>query len=118
MNKPPLFLLALRWMARIIGTLVVLLAGALAVGEGVPNPFHQPTSVNLLSLALVTMLAGQVVAWWREGIGGALVLAGFAGFAIINHGIKLNAVFAFLPLTGLLYLFCFFVQCRGKRLRP
>jgi len=76
------------------------------MGEGMPNPLHQPAVVNVSFLALMIMSAGQVVAWWREGPGGLLVLAGMAGFAIANHGIRMNVVFAPMILTGMAYLFC------------
>ena len=104
-TRPP-FVAMLRWTARGIGTLIILLIAVLAVGEGVPNPLHQPTVVNLSFVALLVMLAGQVTAWWREGTGGALVLGGMAAFAVANHGVKLNAVFAPMLVTGVFYLLC------------
>lgn len=106
MNMAPRFLTFLRWTARIIGGLVVLLVAAIAIGEGVPNPFQQTADVNACSLALVAMLMGQMIAWKWEGIGGVLILAGFAGFAIANRGIELNAVFAPMLFTGLAFAFC------------
>jgi uncharacterized membrane protein YcaP (DUF421 family) len=104
-TRPP-FVAMLRWTARGIGTLIILLIAVLAVGEGVPNPLHQPTVVNFSFVALLVMLAGQVTAWWREGTGGALVLGGMAAFAVANHGVKLNAVFAPMLVTGVFYLLC------------
>jgi len=106
MPTRPSFVAILRWTARVIGALIVLLIAALAVGEGVPNPLHQPTVVNFSFVALLVMLAGQVTAWWREGTAGALVLGGMAAFAVANHGVKINAVFVPMLLTGVLYLFC------------
>jgi hypothetical protein len=106
MPTRPSFVAILRWTARVIGALIVLLIAALAVGEGVPNPLHQPTVVNFSFVALLVMLAGQVTAWWREGMGGALVLGGMAAFAVANHGVKINVIFAPMLLTGVLYLFC------------
>lgn len=104
-TRPP-FVAILRWTARVIGALIVLLIAALAVGEGVPNPLHQPTVVNFSFVALLVMLTGQVTAWWRERTGGALVLGGMAAFAVANHGVKINVIFAPMLLTGVLYLFC------------
>ena len=104
-TRPP-FVAMLRWTARGIGTLIILLIAVLAVGEGVPNPLHPPTVVNFSFVALLVMLAGQVTAWWREGTGGALVLGGMAAFAVANHGVKLNAVFAPMLVTGVFYLLC------------
>jgi hypothetical protein len=52
------------------------------------------------------MIVGQVVAWKWVGIGGFLILGGFALFSIVNHGVSLNIVFGPWLVTGLLYLVC------------
>ena len=88
------------------GGLVLLLILAIAIGEGVPNPMRQPAVANTSLAALIVMLIGQLLAWKHEGIGGALILLGFAAFAIANNGIELNAIFAPMLLTGLLYSVC------------
>ena len=106
MKTSQLLFAILRWTARVIGGLVVLLIVGFAIGEGMPNPIHQPAVVNISFLALTIMSAGQVIAWWKEGLGGLLVLAGLAGFAMANHGIRMNAVFAPMILTGAIYVFC------------
>ena len=106
MNVPIQLLAIMRWTARVIGCLVVLLVLAIAIGEGVPNPMRQPAVVNASLAALIVMLIGQLLAWKHEGIGGALILLGFASFSIVNHGIELNAAFAPMLLTGLLYSVC------------
>jgi len=106
---------ALRWAARIIGAFVVLLIVAFAIGEGVPNPLQQSIAVNLSFLALLVMLAGIVVAWKREEIGGALIIAGFGCFAAINRGVLMNAVFLPMLLTGLLFLLCSYAEKMVKR---
>jgi hypothetical protein len=62
--------------------------------------------VNLGFLALLLMLAGQVVAWRWEGAGGLMILGGLAGFALVNHGFRFNVVFGAMLVTGLLYAFC------------
>jgi hypothetical protein len=84
-----------RWAARMIGIALLGLVAALAIGEG-----------GVPGAALWTMLIGQVVAWKREGIGGFLILGGFALFAIVNHPFRLNIVFGSWLVTGLLYSVC------------
>lgn len=103
-----------RWTARTLGTLVLGLLVVLAIGEGVPNPCTQPLSVNLLSLGLLTMVAGLLVAWRWEGIGGSLILGGLAFFVSVNHGIRPNAVFGTFFLVGVLYLLCWWKTPRAK----
>jgi hypothetical protein len=90
-----LMVATLRWAARIIGTALLVLIAALAIGEG-----------GVPGVALWLMLIGQVVAWKWEGIGGLLILGGFALFAIMNHPFRFNIVFGSWPVSGLLYLIC------------
>ena len=99
-------LTALRWLARVVGTLLLLVIAQIAVGEGVPNPFHGSLAENLLTLAFVAMIVGQIVAWKWEGIGGGLIVGSYVLFVVVNHGIPFNIVFGPWLLTGLLYLFC------------
>ena len=67
----------LRWTARILGVALLLLVAAFAIGEGVPNPLAMSVRESLLTLGLLTMLVGQVLAWKSEGIGGLLIVGGF-----------------------------------------
>ena len=96
----------LRWTARVIGILILLTIVALAIGEGGPNPFRISLRENLLGLGLLPMIGGIVVGWKWEGIGGLLILGGFAFFAIVNHRLSLNVVTVPWLLAGLLYLGC------------
>ncbi len=99
-------LLVLRWTARILGFLVLLLIAAFAVGEGVPNPLAQPPTVNLLFAAFLTMVVGLLVAWKWESTGGILILGGLGLFAVVNHGFRFNLVFGPILAVGLLHLLC------------
>lgn len=82
-----------RWTARILGTLLLLQIAVFAMGEGVPNPLNLSRRELLLFAALATMIVGQIAAFRWEGIGGLLILGGFAFFSIVNHRISLNIVF-------------------------
>jgi hypothetical protein len=99
-------LTVLRWTARILGTAILILIATFAIGEGVPNPLATTIREDLLSVALLTMLVGLVAAWRWEGIGGLLILGGLAFFAVVNHGVPLNLVFAPMLVVGLIYLGC------------
>ncbi len=103
--KRPILTVA-RWIACVVGTAILALIVAFAVGEGLPNPFNQPLDVTLLSVAMLAMVVGFAVAWKWEGVGGILVLSGLAFFAIVNHGVNLNVVFGPMLVVGLLYLAC------------
>jgi hypothetical protein len=110
--KASLAIGVLRWTARILGTIVLVLVVLIAIGEGVPNPLRLSLREQLLGLSLALMLLGLGVAWKWEGVGGALILGGFACFAAVNHGIKMNAVFAPLLTSGVLYLLCWWLTRR------
>ncbi len=101
-----LMVTVVRWTARTIGIALLGLIVAFAIGEGVPNPLRGSVPENLLTIGLLTMIAGQILAWKWEGIGSLLILGGLALFAIVNHGVPLNIVFGPWLFTGLLYLVC------------
>jgi hypothetical protein len=104
---------ALRWSPRIIGVLLLLVIAQIAIGEGVPNPLHGSLPENLLTLAFAAMIVGQIAAWKWEGVGGLLILGSYILFAVVNHGIPMNIVFAPWLLTGLLYVACWWWKAAG-----
>ena len=106
-----------RWSARVVGTLLLLLIAAFAIGEGVqPNRFfHGSLPENLLAVAMLTMIVGQIAAWKWDGWGGLLILTAFALFAVVNHGVPLNIVFGPWLLTGLLHLACRWLKNKAGR---
>ena len=75
-----LILKILRWAARILGTLLVLLILMFLIGEGAPRPSMLTARDKLMFLALGVMLTGLVLAWKWAGIGGLLALAGYLLF--------------------------------------
>jgi hypothetical protein len=74
-------LLVLRWSARISGLLLVVLVVAMTIGHGgPPNVFQAPLPVQIEFCGLFLSLAGFLVGWRREGLGGLLAATGFAIF--------------------------------------
>ncbi|MGA2771822.1 MAG: hypothetical protein ABSG26_13505 [Bryobacteraceae bacterium] len=93
-----------RWTARIAGTLMALFFLAFFVGEGFPNIFRLPWRESLSVLALSAVVAGLLLAWKWEGLGGAVVLAAVGLMPLIGtRGIGLLLVPA---AIGLLHLVC------------
>ncbi|MDP4199325.1 MAG: hypothetical protein Q8922_10675 [Bacteroidota bacterium] len=70
----------IRWTARIAGLLIVLVVLTLAIGEGLPNPTAMTFPEAIMSVFLLFMLAGILIAWKRELLGGAMLLAGYLGY--------------------------------------
>ena len=94
-----------RWTARIAGTLMALFFLAFFVGEGFPNIFRLSWRESLSVLALSAVVAGLLLAWKWEGLGGAVALAGMVLFMLLTgtRGIGLLLVPA---AIGLLHIVC------------
>jgi hypothetical protein len=112
---------AIRWTARILGTLILapiiaiaLIAAISTGGEHFPNPLAWPIHNHLFFGAILIMIVGLIVALKWDNIGGLLILAGFAFFAIVIGGIPLNLIFVPIPFVGLLYLICGWWKTKKK----
>ena len=106
MNTPRRLAAVCRWTARIIGTLLVLIIVLFAIGEGMPNPFTQPISVQIGFLALALVMIGILGGWRWELAGGTLSLFGWSLFVVtVMHLPRgLNWFVGALALPGLLYV--------------
>src|ERR1017187_7890361 len=92
-----------RWMARIAGTLMALFFLAFFVGEGIPNIFRLPWRQSLSVLLMSAMLAGLLLAWKWEGLGGAVALAAVALMPLIG----MRGIGFLVPAAiGLLHVVC------------
>ncbi len=111
-SKPILPATICRWVARIMGTLLVLALVVLAIGEGVPNVFTQPARVQIGFLALGLLLAGLVGGWRWELLGGIISLAGWCTFVAVEMGSlhRLNLFLTLLAVPGV-----FFIVSAGLR---
>jgi hypothetical protein len=110
-----------RWFARISGSLILLLVLFIAIGEIVlweppPGSTGKLAERDIpLMTGMIVMLAGIVVAWFREGIGGLLMIVGFIPFLVDELKSRFNAWFLVIfPVIGFLYLFCWW---QSKRLK-
>jgi hypothetical protein len=96
-----------RWTARIAGTLMALFFSAFFVGEGFPNIFRLPLRESLSVLALSAVVAGLLLAWKWEGVGGAVAVAGMVGFmALIGFRGVASGLFLVPAAIGLLHVVC------------
>lgn len=120
MDEPEItskIVLAVRWLARLISIMLLALVIMLAFGEGFPSPFSLTSLEFVLFAALIIMLAGFLVAWKNEGLGGILILIGFLIFFITNYAgsnsFNLGIFFILFPVSGAMFVFCWF-GCRRK----
>jgi hypothetical protein len=103
------YLQIIRWIARILGSALILLFLIFAIGEGGPNLFRSVPRELVMHLSLIAMLIGILIAWRKELIGGIIIVAGFAIFWIINytysHHLGIGPIFPIFPIVGILFLF-------------
>jgi len=117
MNTPRLLAAVCRWTARILGTLLVLIIVLIAIGEGMPNPFTQPISVQIGFLGLALVMIGILGGWRWELAGGILSLVGWGLFvvAVMHPPRGLNWFVSALALPGLLYVAGALLRRYGER---
>ena len=109
----------LHWLARVAGTLVAgyWLLDCIFSGMNDPTPWGR--EYTILACLIVASFLGVAIAWWREGLGGAVVLgcavahSTFAYFAA-GHSRGLAMLVSGGPffLIGALFLASW--RCSGK----
>jgi hypothetical protein len=98
----------LRSIARTVSAVNFIFVVMLIAGAGLPD-FHSLSWGEIVSLAmLVAMLAGLVIAWWRELPGAILIIGGFFMFIGSEYAATgdagMNWIFMLFPLSGVLFL--------------
>ena len=106
------------WLARLSALAMAGLILLFAVGEG----FH-PTKLQLPELILFVPLflawLGLWLGWRWEGLGGALVVVGMAGFYLTHFALTgfgrfpRGWAFPAIAVPGLLFLLCWFLRRKG-----
>jgi hypothetical protein len=104
-----IWLLILRWSARIIAVLIVAFFLFMTIGEslnGRPNNSHPLIPRDYFILSLMTMFnIGLIIGLWREGLGGLISLL-FMATLIISHQLEgiTPVIFYFTLLPSILYI--------------
>lgn len=86
----------IRWAARIIGLIVLALFMSILVGETVASWLEEGLSFSIESLYVIVpavlLLAFYLLAWWKERLGGSLLVAGYLllSFSPSVHSIFYN----------------------------
>jgi hypothetical protein len=116
----------LRWSARILGTIEVVLLFYLAfiefreeINSQSPSPLL--TLINgqyFLAVTLTIAFTGLIIAYWKEGLGGGITLASyivlFIGWSDFHVSFILGMVMAALP--AILYFTCWLsVYLAGRK---
>ena len=106
---------AIRWIPRVVGTLLFVMLIVFAIGEGIPNPMKQSLVVRIEMLAMFIMCLGLLIAWKSELIGGMFVLLGYTVF----YGVEwqtpsIKFPFGLFLFVGLLYVLSWWSRKRKK----
>ena len=105
------FLKSTRWFARIVGLILVLFFLLMVLVYIIePQGAGKITLTEIpLIFGMIAMLAGIIIAWFREGFGAFLNIGGFLLFLaselITNNGFNAWFIIVY-PVIGLLFLFC------------
>lgn len=104
-----------RWVARVVsGLLLVLFAGRVIV-EGVPDPSTLTRAETLDMIACGIMLAGLLVALWREPPGALLIVVGYAWFSLLDGDLNLTKPFALFPIAAFLFIVAWQLDAATRR---
>ena len=99
--------LALRWTARVVGSFTVALFTIFVAGEGL-HPSLLTRTEMVIFVALFVTLAGLVVAWNHEGLGGAMSVSGLIAFYLLNFAASgrwpRGVIIPMMFIPGLLFL--------------
>lgn len=101
-----------RWTARIAGTLMVLFFLAFAVGEGFSEFTRLTVREKWMFAGMGLLLAGLLLAWFREGWGGVVSIAGWSLMVIVERRMLGVWPFSIAAATGLLHVLCW-LRLRG-----
>ena len=115
--------IALRWMARILGSLLVILVLTIVIGEGffysgdgLPNPFAQPLPVAIELFGMATMWVGCIIGWKWQGVGAILTIVGIMTFHVIEKRLLLMGAFPLFDLAAILFLFSWLLNKQQKKM--
>jgi hypothetical protein len=104
-----------RWTARTLSILSTFVLSLFVFGE--PFPVAKIRAVEWLGLMLfpVGVVVGFVVAWWKEGLGGAITIASLLAFYLVfgfllTGDLNMGWGFFVLASPGFLFLISWFIS--------
>jgi len=95
-----------RWMALILGTLMVLIFLAFFFGEGPPHFSALTAAEKLQFAAMGALFLGLAIAWKWEGWGGLLAVAGFAALVAVDRSHLGRWAFDTPAVAGVAHVVC------------
>ena len=111
-------LLGLRWSARITGLLLAGMVLLFMLALGPPNPFNQPTPVQIEFLGMGLMVSGFLLGWRWEGVGGLVAVIGFLVFSATEfavNGVPPHGAIPLFAVPAVLFLLTYAAATRVRR---
>jgi hypothetical protein len=100
----------LRWSARALSIISLCFVLLFAFGQIPSLSALTRHEVMLFAFIPVGMCLGLIIAWWRERLGGAIVVGSIIGFYLVHYlgaqKLPTGPWFLILALPGFLFLFC------------
>lgn len=96
------------WVVKAIGSVLLLLIVVIFIGEGPPNPLKLNPKELFLMVSLLITLAGIVLAFWRQLVGGVAILVGMIPFV----GESQQWIFWAFVLIGVLNILCWWLKSK------
>jgi hypothetical protein len=104
---------AVRWTARVLGTLLFAIYTLFVLGEGLPPIGSLPEGVLLSFVAVGLILLGFLIGWKREGVAALLIASGWTLWHIADGRFRLDPFQTPLPVA-VLYGLCWWAS-HGRR---
>lgn len=74
----------LQWLSRALSAVSVLTILLFFIGEGFNPAALRLSEWTLMIFFPLCVIAGMVIAWWKEGLGGAMTIAGLLAFYVAH----------------------------------
>ncbi|NOH04851.1 MAG: hypothetical protein HND47_24225 [Chloroflexi bacterium] len=105
------FHLAVRWTARISSLLIISVFLLMFLGEGFDPATVKPFEWLLLLFGPFGLIIGMLLGWWKEGLGGAIVLLSLVVSLLIGGYSGPGGVYMLLCASpGFLFLFSWYLS--------
>lgn len=75
----------LRWIGRVIGSLSIAFFLLVVIGEAIINSEPLTLEGGMIAGFAIVLLVGVLTAWWKEDIGGVILIIGAIAFAIFIY---------------------------------
>ena len=107
----------IRFFARIISSFILILIMILFLGEDYNNLHIKDLTQReiLLFIFLFTMIAGLLIAYKKELIGGIITLISFIIFIIINQKANIGLVFSLFLIASVSYIICGYFDLKNSK---